>query len=121
MRVLILFVALFSLTAAAPTHPIKVERVTIKTSAICGMCKATIEKALYKLDGVETAVLDVTTKKVKVRYDAEKLDVNTLRQAISAAGYDADDIPARQRAYDALPGCCKKDGVCKKDEAASGH
>lgn len=119
MRLLLLFVALFSFGAtsfaATPTDGGKMKKVTIKTSAICGMCKTTIEKALYALDGVENAELDVVTKKVKIKYDSKQLTEATLRQAISAAGYDADEVPARQKAYDNLPGCCKKGSSCDGD------
>lgn len=120
MQLLILFISLFSFAATpvadASLEGAKLEKVTIKTSAVGEMCKVTIEKALYALDGVEKAELDLVTKKVKVKYDAEMVDAATLRQAISAAGYDADDIPARPQAKDALPKCCKKGKSCKGKE-----
>ena len=94
-----------------------VKKVVIKTSAICGMCKTTIEDALTRLDGVVKAELDLVTKKVTVRYLAKNVDVATLRQAISAAGYDADDIPARAKAYESLSACCKNPASCSDDEA----
>lgn len=94
-----------------------IKKVVIKTSAICGMCKTTIEGALTRLDGVVKAELDLVTQKVTVRYLAKNVDVATLRQAISASGYDADDVPARAKAYENLPACCKKTGSCSDDEA----
>ena len=104
---------------AVPVHLAEggIKKIVIKTSAICGMCKTTIEEALTALDGVVKAELDLVTKKVTVRYLDANVDVATLRQAISAAGYDADDVPARAKAYQALPACCKKDGTCADDEA----
>jgi len=108
------FLTIMLLTFAAVSPATKIEKVLIKTNATCEMCKASIEKALYALDGVESAHLDLVTKKVKVRYDAELLDEATLRQAISAAGYLADDVPARPKAREALPNCCKTDAECKK-------
>lgn len=118
MRFLFLLLVLFSFTAAsevanAPEVALKTKKATIKTSAICGMCKKTIEKALYALEGVEKAELDVVTKKVKVKYDPDQVDLNTLRQAISAAGYAADDVPARKKAFDKLAECCKMEGACE--------
>ena len=105
---------------AAPTAGVvatlKTKKAIIKTSAVCGMCKTTIEKALQALDGVAKAELDLVTQKVTVRYDANKLDVATLRQAVAAAGYDADEVPARPKAYENLPNCCKKDSTCSLDE-----
>jgi len=116
MRFIVLFVSLFVFTAVAPNPPENLKKVRIKTSANCGMCKAAIEKALYALEGVAHAELDLVTRKVKVSYDSEQQDVNTLRQAIAAAGYDADEVPARPKAYEALPGCCKKEGSCTMPE-----
>jgi copper chaperone CopZ len=98
------------LTAAPPA------KATIMTSAVCKMCKKTIETALLALPGVETAVLDVTTRKVKVKFDKKQISLAELRQGIAAAGYDADDVPALSRAYEALPGCCKKDSKCAMPE-----
>ena len=108
------FFSILLLTFAAVSPVNKIEKAVIKTNAICGMCKATIEKALFALEGVESANLDLVTKKVKVRYDAELLNEATLRQAISAAGYAADDVPARPKAREGLPGCCKTEGECKQ-------
>lgn len=121
MRLLLILVTLFSFTAAPfaanlPTEGGKTKKITITTSAVCGMCKTTIEKALVALDGVKSAELDEVTKKVKVKYDESKVDAATLRQAIAAVGYDADDVPARQKAYDKLAGCCKKGSSCGMPE-----
>jgi copper chaperone CopZ len=115
MRLLLFLAALISLTAVAPVTapPAKAK---IKTSAVCGMCKDAIESALLELPGVESAELDLTTRKVKVKYDKDQISLAQLRQGIAAAGYDADDVPALPRAYDALPGCCKKDSECAKPE-----
>lgn len=116
MKFLILLVSLFSFTGTTVDLAVedygKTKKISIKTSAVCGMCKVAIEKALYALEGVKKAELDLVTKKVKIKYDAALVDVATLRQAISATGYDADEVPARKKAYDALPGCCKKGSSC---------
>lgn len=83
--------------------------VEIKTSAVCGSCKHTIESALSKVDGVESAKLDVDTKVVAVKYDGSKTNADAIKTAITKSGYDADDMPADKAAYDHLDGCCKKD------------
>ncbi len=103
MRNLFLFVALFGFLAmAAPP-----KKIVIQTNAICGMCKTNIESSLAALAGVKSAELDLVTKKVKIKYDQEVLDPATLRQAIANTGYDADDVPARPKAQEALAACCK--------------
>ena len=83
--------------------------VEIKTSVVCGSCKKTVETALGKVDGVESAKVDVDTKIAKVEYDGSKTNVEAIKKAIAAAGYDADEVPADADAYDHLDGCCKKD------------
>lgn len=120
MRQLILFIALFGIIAmAAPP-----KKITIQTNAQCEMCQSRIEKVLFDLEGVKRAELDLVTKKVKIKYDAAVVDVATLRQAIAAVGYNADDIPARPQAQAKLDDCCKPkagkaccaDKACKKPE-----
>lgn len=103
MRNLFLFVALFGFLAmAAPP-----KKVTIQTNAICGMCKTNIETALAGVEGVQMAELDLVTKKVKIKYDGKVVDEAALRQAIANTGYNADDVPARPKAQEALDACCK--------------
>jgi mercuric ion binding protein len=82
----------------------------IQTSAQCDMCKLTIEDALKGMDGLYKADLDVTTQKLLVKYDPAKVNLGDIRQRVSAAGYDADEVAAEKSAYDALPACCKKGG-----------
>lgn len=81
----------------------------IKTSAVCKMCKKTIETALAYEKGVKAVTLDVDTKVATITYNPKKTDVAKLRQAISKSGYDADEVPAQEKAYNQLDDCCKKD------------
>ena len=111
--ILLCFVALFGMSTAAPTND-NIKKVTIKTSAVCEMCKVRIEKVLNGLEGVEDAELDLVTKNVKIKYDEDVIQVTQLKQAITMAGYGADDLPARPKAVDALPNCCKPDSTCGK-------
>ena len=85
------------------------EYVEIQTSAICGSCKATIEKAVNNVEGVESASLDLKTKKIAVKYDAKATSAEDIKKAIAHAGYSADNLPAEAEAYDNLDGCCKKE------------
>ncbi|MBL4716609.1 MAG: MerP protein [Bacteroidetes bacterium] len=85
------------------------QEIVITTSAVCGMCKKTIEKALSYEKGVKGYDLDVATKKVTVKYNPNKTTVENIRTAISKVGYDADEVEADPVAYEKLHGCCKKD------------
>ncbi|MEM6772538.1 MAG: heavy metal-associated domain-containing protein [Bacteroidota bacterium] len=113
MRILALLAVFFAFTAMAATT----QKVSIKTNACCETSQYLIEKALNKIEGVVRCELDLVTQKVKIKYDDSKVDVATLRQAIANTGFKADELPARPKAYDALPICCKGDGkTCKKPE-----
>lgn len=88
-----------------------VKTVTIHTSAQCGMCKETIETALYKVKGVVSASVELETKNVTITYRTKKLTNDDLKKAITMAGYDADELPADTNSYNNLPECCKKGGM----------
>ena len=87
----------------------KGEEVKFKTSAVCGMCKATLEKGMAYEKGVEKAVLDENTKVLTVTYNGTKTSADKLKKAVNDLGYDADKSPATPRAYDRLEDCCKKE------------
>lgn len=97
-------------TQAQKTKAKKVETITIKTSAQCGMCKDRIEKAMAYERGVKEAVLDVDSKVLTITYKTRKTSPEKLRKAVAKVGYDADKVPAWKKAYDKLPACCQKGG-----------
>jgi periplasmic mercuric ion binding protein len=106
-----LLVAILSVgTEAMASSKSKV--ISIKTSAVCGSCKARIEKALTSTEGVEGAILNLNNQKVKVKYDPAKTSPEKLREVVVNTGYNADDVKANEEAYHKLPGCCQKPGVC---------
>jgi copper chaperone len=53
----------------------------------CGHCKSAIESEVGALDGVESVVVDIDTKRVAVVGSA---DDGAIRAAIVEAGYEAD-------------------------------
>lgn len=85
------------------------ETVQIKTSAVCDMCKETLEKAMAYEKGVKESSLNVDTKILTVTYDVKKTSLEKIKQAITKVGYDADDLIAEAKAYENLNMCCKKD------------
>lgn len=86
-----------------------VETVNIQTSAVCEMCKETIEKQLAFTKGVTAAELDLETFVVTVSYRDKKTSVEELKKAINAVGYDADDSKPSKESYEKLHHCCRKD------------
>ena len=84
------------------------KEVKIKTSAICEMCKARIERNLGLSKGIKESNLDLNDKVVTVKYNPSKTTPDAIKATIINTGYDADDLPAVPKAYNKLPNCCKK-------------
>lgn len=103
--------------AALTAFTVGFQTIKIQTSAVCGMCKDRIEGTLNALEGVEEARLDLTTKKVKVKFDDSKQSEASIKAIITKIGYAADDLPADEEAFNGLPGCCKSAAACKASKA----
>lgn len=64
------------------------KKTDIKISGMgCASCAIKIEKSLDDLDGVSEAQVNLATEKATVTYDAEKLKLDQLEQAVTGAGY----------------------------------
>ena len=87
----------------------KTSNITFGVRGNCGMCKATIEKAVTSLDGVTKAVWDGDNKKIDISYDDTKTNLMELHTAIAKSGYDTDMSKADDKVYDNLAGCCQYD------------
>ncbi|MFD1873286.1 heavy-metal-associated domain-containing protein [Hymenobacter bucti] len=112
---LLTLLSISGLDAQAQTAPVATttkakgaEQVQFKTSAVCDMCKARLEKSLAYEKGVQAAHLDVPSKVLTVTYNPAKTTPTALRTAVQKTGYDADNATADNRAYERLPECCKK-------------
>jgi len=55
----------------------------------CASCVNRIERHLGKLDGVESAAVNLATESASVRYDPQRIELSDLGRAVEAAGYDA--------------------------------
>lgn len=87
----------------------KYDTVQIQTSAICGDCKERLEHDIAFEKGVKSVELDNETKVLTIVFRNDKTTVKDLKIAVTKVGYDADEMPADQKAYDRLPACCQKD------------
>lgn len=83
--------------------------IEIMTSAVCGMCKDRLERDIAFEKGVKFVELDKETKILTIKYKEGKNTKENLKIAVTKVGYDADDLIAEEKAYNALPACCKKD------------
>ena len=87
----------------------EIKEIQIMTTAVCGMCEDRLEHNMKFEKGVTAVDLDLPSKIITINYRTDKTNPDKLRKAISEIGYDADDVPANQKAYEKLPACCKKD------------
>ena len=90
------------------------EVVKIKTSAICSMCKARIERDLTLSKGINKATLNLDDKVVTVAYNPDKTSKEDIKATISKIGYNADDVVADAKSHSKLPECCQGPGVKHK-------
>jgi Cu+-exporting ATPase len=57
------------------------------TGMTCANCVATVERNLKKLDGVQTAVVNLSSERATVEFDPEKVGLETLMARVERAGY----------------------------------
>jgi len=107
-KTFILFVATLGLTLNLAYADGKDKVVKFKTSAICEMCKARLERNLGLSKGVKESNLDLNDKVLTVKYNPEKTTEEAIKATINNTGYDADLSVANQKAHDKLPSCCRK-------------
>lgn len=74
------------------------------------MCKDRIERALAFEKGVKSSILQMDDKKLRVVFNSKKTSPEKIKKAVSALGYQADEIKANPEAYQKLPECCKIGG-----------
>lgn len=56
----------------------------------CASCVANIENAVNKLDGVDKAVVNLTTEKMSVDYAGDKVSPEAIEKAVAVSGYEAE-------------------------------
>jgi periplasmic mercuric ion binding protein len=105
---LVLITIAFVFVSASTAYSGDNEKATISVLTIqCGMCKKNITKALKNTEGVISVQVEIENKTAVVTYDDSKTNLSILENAITSAGYDANDKKADPAAYEKLDDCCK--------------
>jgi len=107
---IIILTAIFFAVNSLPAYAGDEETTVNTPTIVCNTCKKNVTSALKKLDGVEKISVDLKVKKVTVTYDDTKTNVDAIENAITSAGYDANDKKADHEAYERLDDCCKIGG-----------
>ncbi|MDR2375268.1 MAG: heavy metal translocating P-type ATPase [Treponema sp.] len=58
----------------------------------CAACVQRVEKAIRRLEGIESASVNLATEKATVNYDPALIRVSAIKQAVEKAGYKALDL-----------------------------
>jgi Cu(I)/Ag(I) efflux system membrane fusion protein len=83
-----------------------IKEVKFNVSGVCDMCKERIENAALSVDGVKKADWSIETHFLDLKYDASKVKLSTVQQAIAKAGHDNGKFKADDKTYNSLPECC---------------
>ncbi|BAQ24942.1 heavy metal translocating P-type ATPase [Streptococcus troglodytae] len=65
------------------------EEVFLIDGMTCASCAINVENAVKKLDGIENAVVNLTTEKMTIDYDSAKVSEADVTKAVADAGYGA--------------------------------
>ena len=71
------------------------------------MCVTKIENILNGVHGINKYKVDMNRLEVRVQYFSESITLQQIEQSIANLGYQANDLPANQDAYNKLPMCCQ--------------
>lgn len=85
---------------------IRHEMINIPT-AQCDVCKENITKALNKVKGIQSFKVDIDKKVVHINFDKTVTNISKIENAITMAGYAANNQKADPDAYSKLDDCCK--------------
>jgi copper chaperone CopZ len=87
----------------------KTAELTISTSAVCHMCVNTIEKNFAFEKGVKSSKVNLENNTVTVVYRTDKTTAEEIKKALTKFGYQADEMPADEKAYEKLHECCQSE------------
>jgi copper chaperone CopZ len=108
-KILVATIGTVGLSIAGLSQTKAVLTAIIKTpNARCENCKTRIEGYLKRYDGVAEITVNYRKGETKVKYITDRINIEEIKTAIANCGYDADDVPAAEDAYNRLPKTCKK-------------
>jgi len=78
---------------------------TLTVAGNCAMCKKRIETAA-KLPGVESAVWNASDNLLHLKYNTQKVELETIKKSIAQVGHDVENLIASEESYAKLHECC---------------
>jgi len=110
----IVFLLFLGTTVVSAQKAKKADTLVVKTQIYCdhclecGSCAGNINVSMAGLYGIKKVNINPGLKNITVIYNPAKTSPEKIREAISKAGFDADDIAAKPESVAKLDGCCKK-------------
>lgn len=98
---------LFLATLNSFSQEVEIKKESFKVWGNCEMCKKKIDNATLSVKGVKSASWSVASDIMKVKYDSEVTDLNEIKKAIAAVGYDTEEYRAEDEVYKKLHHCCQ--------------
>jgi mercuric ion binding protein len=83
---------------------------TLKVWGKCEMCKSRIEK-IATANGATIADWNIKTKFLTVNFDPSRTSLAYISEKLAKAGHDTGIKSAKDKAYNALPDCCKYERI----------
>lgn len=69
-----------------------IEKVYKVDGMTCSACSAAVERVTSKLEGVESSVVNLTTNRLTIQFDEEKLGQEDIFEKITKAGYSPSEL-----------------------------
>ena len=83
---------------------------TLKVWGKCEMCKNRIEK-VARNNGATTADWNIKTKMLTVNFNPVRTSLENISSKLARAGHDTGTNNSKDKAYNALPDCCKYERI----------
>lgn len=63
----------------------------------CMSCVANVKRTIASLDGVDSVAVSLEEKNASISYDAQKVDIEKIREAINKRGFKAGEATKEDR------------------------
>ena len=106
-KIIVFCCALLTFYASDSLLANQIKDTVISVQGNCKSCKKTIESAVKRLDGIQKASWNTSTKKLSITFDQSIISLQKIEDKIAASGYDTDNVKATEESYNSLHSCCK--------------
>jgi len=106
IAIMLIVTSFASIALTYSANNVKTETIKLN-SIVCNQCVDRLNKVIGSIDGVSNIDISLAEKQAVVTFDESKTSLEKIENAITSAGYNANDKLANKDAFDNLPECCK--------------